>query len=93
MGLQPIVSKSLNKDKKSDYHVGFEPDVKISEGNILYPYGDPRDPLLGEALFQITGTHVTRQGRSARVLQEEASTELSSSISRKAGGSNMFYDR
>lgn len=93
VGLQPIVSKSLNKDKKSDYHVGFEPDVKISEGNILYPYGDPRDPLLGEALFQITGTHVTRQGRSARVLQEEASTELSSSISRKAGGSNMFYDR
>jgi carboxyl-terminal processing protease len=49
--------------------------------------------LLGEALFRITGTHVTREGRSARVLQEEASAELSSSISRKAGGSNMFYDR
>ncbi|SDH09746.1 C-terminal processing protease CtpA/Prc, contains a PDZ domain [Dyadobacter soli] len=93
VGLQPIVSKSLNKDKKSDYHVGFEPDVKASEGNILYPYGDPRDPLLGEALFQITGTHVTRQGRNARVLAEEASAELSSSISRKAGGSNMFFDR
>ncbi|MCF0071469.1 S41 family peptidase [Dyadobacter sp. CY261] len=93
VGLQPIVSKSLNKDKKSDYHVGFEPDVKVSEGNILYPYGDPRDPLLGEALFQITGTHVTRQGRSARVLQEEAQNELSSTISRKAGGSNMFYDK
>jgi carboxyl-terminal processing protease len=93
VGLQPIVSKSLNKDKKSDYHVGFEPDVKVSEGNILYPYGDPRDPLLGEALFQITGTHVTRQMRNARVLQEEESNELSSTISRKAGGSNMFYDR
>lgn len=93
VGLQPIVSKSLNKDKKSDYHVGFEPDVKASEGNVLYPYGDPRDPLLGEALFQITGTHVTRQGRNARVLQEEESAELSSTIERKAGGSNMFFDR
>ncbi|GGN10146.1 hypothetical protein GCM10010967_52480 [Dyadobacter beijingensis] len=93
VGLQPIVSKSLNKDKKSDYHVGFEPDVKVSEGNILYPYGDPRDPLLGEALFQITGTHVTRQGRSARVLQEEERAELSSTVSHKAGGSNMFFDR
>lgn len=93
VGLQPIVSKSLNKDKKSDYNTGFEPDVKVSEGNILYPYGDPRDPLLGEALFQITGAHVTRQARNARVLQEEAANELGSTISRKAGGSNMFYDK
>lgn len=93
VGLQPIVSKSLNKDRKSDYHTGFEPDFKVSEGNILYPYGDPRDPLLGEALFRITGTHVTRQGRNARVLQEEESAEIISSIQRKAGGSNMFYDK
>jgi len=93
VGLQPIVSKSLNKDKKSDYHVGFEPDVKVSEGNILFPYGDPRDPLLGEALFRITGTHVVRQARNARVLQEEEANELVSTISRKAGGSNMFFDR
>lgn len=93
VGLQPIVSKSLNRDKKSDYHVGFEPAVKVSEGNILYPYGDPRDPLLGEALFQITGSRVVRQGRNARVLQEEESAEILSSVSRKAGGSNMFFDR
>lgn len=93
VGLQPIVSKSLNRDKKSDYNTGFEPDVKASEGNILYPYGDPRDPLLGEALFQITGTHVTRQARNARVLQEEAANELGSTISGKAGGSNMFFDK
>lgn len=93
VGLQPIVSKSYNKDHKSDYQTGFEPDVKVSEGNILYPYGDPRDPLLGEALFQITGTRVAREGRNARVLQEEASNEFSSTISRKAGGSNMFFER
>ncbi|WP_031528278.1 S41 family peptidase [Dyadobacter crusticola] len=92
-GLQPIVSKSLNRDKKSDYHTGFVPDIAASEGNILFPYGDPRDPLLGEALFKITGDRVVRQGRGARTLQEEDTQEITSSIVKKAGGSNMFYDK
>ena len=92
-GLQPIVSKSLNRDKKSDYAVGFTPDFAVSEGNILYPYGNPKDPLLGEALFQITGTRVTRQVRNARTLQAEDSQEITSTIQKKAGGSNMFYDK
>jgi len=92
-GLQPIVSKSLNKDKKSDYNVGFTPDIAASEGNILYPYGNPKDPLLSEALFKITGTRITRQLKNARTLQEEDSQEITSTIQRKAGGSNMFYDK
>ncbi|WP_439556904.1 S41 family peptidase [Dyadobacter sp.] len=92
-GLQPIVSKSLNKDKKSDYNTGFVPEIAASEGNILYPYGDPRDPLLGEALFKITGSRVVRQGRGARTLKEEGSQEITSSVIKKAGGSNMFYDK
>ncbi|MCF0064383.1 S41 family peptidase [Dyadobacter chenwenxiniae] len=92
-GLQPIVSKSLNKDKKSDYNVGFTPDIVANEGNILYPYGNPKDPLLSEALFKITGTRVTRQLKNARTLQEEDSQEITSTIQRKAGGSNMFYDK
>lgn len=92
-GLQPIVSKSLNKDKKSDYNVGFTPDIAASEGNILYPYGNPKDPLLSEALFKITGTRITRQLKNTRTLQEEDSQEITSTIQRKAGGSNMFYDK
>ncbi|CAG5073138.1 hypothetical protein DYBT9623_04643 [Dyadobacter sp. CECT 9623] len=92
-GLQPIVSKSLNKDKKSDYHTGFVPDIPASEGNILYPYGSPKDPLLSEALFKITGERVVRQARNARVLQEEEGHEITSSIVKKAGGSNMFFDK
>ncbi|NIJ51209.1 S41 family peptidase [Dyadobacter arcticus] len=90
-GLQPIVSKSLNKDRKSDYSTGFNPDFPVTEGNILYPYGSPKDPLLGEALFQITGTRIARQVRGARILQEEESQEITSTIVKKAGGSNMFY--
>ncbi|MCE7073325.1 S41 family peptidase [Dyadobacter sp. CY327] len=91
-GLQPIVSKSLNKDKKSDYSIGFTPDIAASEGNLLYPYGNPKDPLLGEALFKITGNRIVRQ-KNARTVQEEEDQEIISTISRKAGGSNMFYDK
>ena len=92
-GLQPIVSKSLNRDKKSDYSVGFTPDIAVNEGNVLYPYGSPKDPLLGEALFNITGTRITRQTRTARTLQEEDAQEIMSTIQKKAGHSNMFFDR
>ncbi|WAC10578.1 S41 family peptidase [Dyadobacter pollutisoli] len=92
-GLQPIVSKSLNSLHESNYHTGFVPDVAVSEGNILYPYGNPKDPLLGEALFQITGTRITRQQKGARTLQEEEALEITSTIQNKAGGSNMFYDK
>jgi carboxyl-terminal processing protease len=91
--LQPIVSKSLNKDRQSDYSTGFVPDYPANEGNVLYPYGNPKDPLLGEALFQITGARFARQAKQARMLQEEDAQEITSSIGKKAGGSNMFYDR
>ncbi|MEO6285597.1 MAG: S41 family peptidase [Dyadobacter sp.] len=92
-GLQPIVSKSLNSKHESNYHTGFVPDAQVSEGNILYPYGNPKDPLLGEALFRITGTRITRQVKGARTLQDEEALEITSTIQRKAGGSNMFYDQ
>jgi C-terminal processing protease CtpA/Prc len=92
-GLQPIVSKSLNSFHESNYHTGFVPDVTVSEGNILYPYGNPKDPLLSEALFQITGTRIMRQVKGTRTLQEEEALEITSTIQKKAGGSNMFYDQ
>lgn len=92
-GMQPIVSKSLNSLHQSDYYTGFTPDAVAKEGVIIYPYGSPKDPLLGEALFQITGTHVTRQAATTRTTQEDAEKEILSTIEEKAGGSNMFYDK
>ena len=91
-GLQPIVTKSFNSLRKSDYSVGFTPDYAVTEGLKLYPYGNPKDPLLGEALFRIVGTRVARQSaQSARINAEVQ--EIESTVSKKAGGSNMFFDK
>lgn len=91
-GLQPIVTKSLNSLKQSDYSTGFIPDVKVTEGRILYPFGDPRDPLMSEALFKITGIRTARK-QATEVVTLEESNDIMSSISKKAGGSNMFFDK
>lgn len=92
-GLQPIVTKSFNSLHQSDYSVGFTPDVLVTESFKLYPYGSPLDPLLGEALSQITGTKVVRTmpQESARLAAQ--AEEIGSTITNKAGGSNMFFDR
>jgi carboxyl-terminal processing protease len=92
-GLQPIVTKSFNSLKQSDYSAGFTPDVAATEGNRLFPYGDPRDPLLGEALFQIVGTRVARMSAESQRTVGETSREIMSTIEQKAGGGNMFFDR
>jgi carboxyl-terminal processing protease len=90
-GIQPIVSRSSNSLRSSDYTAGFIPDVAKTEGTQLYPYGDPRDPLLGEALFQIFGTRVARRGiDEAAVIH--AGPEVYSSIDQHAAGGNMFFD-
>jgi carboxyl-terminal processing protease len=88
-GLQPIVTKSFNSLRKSDYSVGFTPDIAVTEGNKLYPYGNPRDPLLGNALAKIVGSQVVR--KAAAGIYE--SQEIGSTITGKAGGSNMFFDK
>jgi carboxyl-terminal processing protease len=91
-GLQPIVTKSFNSLKQSDYSAGFTPDFPVTEGNKLFQYGDPRDPLLGEALFQIIGTRVARVSAESQRTVGQESREIMSTIERKAGGSNMFFD-
>lgn len=89
-GIQPIVSRSSNSLRSSDYTAGFEPNVAKTEGTLLYAYGDPRDPLLGEALFQILGTRVARRGLDD-VDQPKTGPEVYSSIDQKAAGGNMFF--
>ncbi|MCF0056689.1 S41 family peptidase [Dyadobacter sp. CY356] len=91
-GLQPIVTKSYNSLKQSDYSTGFTPDISVKEGLRLYPYGSVKDPLLNEALSRIVGAPVAR--KTPEQLGTAASyVEILSTIERKAGGSNMFFDK
>lgn len=89
-GIQPIVSRSSNSQRSSAYTAGFEPNVAKTEGTVLYSYGDPRDPLLGEALFQILGGRIARRGVD-EAEQPKSGPEVYSSIDQKAAGGNMFF--
>ncbi|HEV7382743.1 MAG TPA: S41 family peptidase, partial [Dyadobacter sp.] len=89
-GMQPIVTKSFNSLKKSDYSVGFTPTHTVIEGTKLYPYGSLKDPLLATSMNVITGAPLARSGAQAST---PAYLEIGSSIGNKAGGSNMFFDR
>jgi C-terminal processing protease CtpA/Prc len=89
-GIQPIVSRSSNSLRSSEYTAGFQPNVAKTEGAVLYPYGDPRDPLLGEALFQIFGTRIARRGVD-EVTIPSTGPDVFSTIDQKAAGGNMFY--
>lgn len=61
-GMQPIVTKSFNSLKESDYDTGFNPQIFLEDNSfILYPLGDPRERLLNSALREITG--LTEFGR------------------------------
>ena len=54
--LSPITFHIYNRDHEADYADGFAPDVSINEfAYPLAPLGDPRDPLLGYALAEISG--------------------------------------
>ncbi|QKZ11299.1 S41 family peptidase [Spirosoma sp. KUDC1026] len=87
-GMQPIVTKSFNSLNQSDYSTGFTPTIEVKEytNEVWRQLGDTRETMLSTALAQISG--------SARVVtQSTAPTyEVSSSIERKAGGSNMFFN-
>jgi carboxyl-terminal processing protease len=89
-GIQPIVSRSSNSLRSSAYTAGFDPHIAKTEGSVLYPYGDARDPLLGEALFQIFGTRIARRGLEEPSIPATG-PEVHSSIDRQAGGGNMFF--
>jgi len=87
-GMQPIVTKSFNALNQSDYSTGFKPTVEVKEytNEVWKQLGDVNESLLGTAIARITGA-----GRLvARV--NRPTYELGSSIERKAGGSNMFFN-
>ena len=54
--MQPLILKSLNANGVTDYFDGLAPDTELGEDYTnLGVLGDPTEPLLAEALFQITG--------------------------------------
>ena len=85
-GMQPIVFKSYNSAGQSDYSTGFTPNVEVDEPISLLPLGDINEPMLSEALFQISGN--SANGRRAAV--RNSFLQMGSSIQRKAGGNSMI---
>ncbi len=85
-GLQPIVFRSYNKNNESEYYNGFTPTVTVNESLPFTLFGDVSDPLLNEAIFQITGGRTARKG----VSNAQPLVTLGSTIQRKAGNRNMF---
>jgi C-terminal processing protease CtpA/Prc len=89
-GMQPLTFKSANSQGFTDYPTGFAPAVEVREpAYAMKAFGDLSEPLLGEAIYQISGTRTTaRRG----VITNENFIEAGSSLDQKAGGGNMFID-
>lgn len=63
-GIQPLVAKVANKNNQSDYIQGITPDIEVSEYDAtlkLKQLGDTDEPLLANAIAEITGKSRTRQ--------------------------------
>ena len=89
-GMQPLTFKSANADGFSDYPDGFKPAVEVKEPSFgLKAFGDLSEPLLNEAVFQMTGSRMARRAASATTSLIEAA----SSLDDKAGGGNMFIEQ
>lgn len=90
-GIQPLTFKSVNADGFADYGTGFVPKIEVREGSYdLKPLGSTADPLISEAIFQLTGTRLARR---ATVAADGQDSPISSSIDRQAGGGNMFVEK
>lgn len=54
--LSPVTFHIYNKDREADYEGGFHPDVAIDEfKSDLAEFGNLNDPLLRQAIYEITG--------------------------------------
>lgn len=63
-GLQPLVAKVANKENQSDYIEGIAPNIEISDFDSslkLKQLGDVDEPLLANAIAEITGKDIIRQ--------------------------------
>lgn len=54
--ISPVTFRIYNMNNEADYENGMVPDININEfDSDLVEFGKLNDPLLGEAIFQITG--------------------------------------
>lgn len=94
-GMQPIVSKSFNSRKQSDYTSGFTPDIYVNETIRLYPFADTRDQHLSAALDYMNILPVPN-ARKMNDKQEKMNTssmqEIDNSIRVKTLNYNMFEE-
>jgi carboxyl-terminal processing protease len=68
-GMQPIITKSFNSLKQSEYDTGFIPQIELEDNSlIVYPLGDPRERLLNRALQEITGLTDVGRVRASKTL-------------------------
>jgi len=76
-GMQPIITKSFNSLKQSEYGNGFNPQVLVEDNSlIIYPLGDPRERLLTRALQEITGITDFGRVRASKTLGVEIGNSL-----------------
>ena len=89
-GIQPIMFKIFNSAGQSDYTAGFVPAVSVPEfTNVEWlPLGAVSEPLLNEALFQITGSRLARRAAVDGV----ALPELPASFERGIGNGGLVAD-
>ncbi|EDM37276.1 hypothetical protein PBAL39_09041 [Pedobacter sp. BAL39] len=64
--IHPLVYKLFNANGIGNYTAGLRPDIAVNELELLplKPFGDPEDPLLSRALFDITGVSAKSSLRS-----------------------------
>ena len=85
--IMPIVLKYSNAEGYTDFAEGIKPDHAVSEGAILYPFGDDRDPILAKGIEVITG-ETKSVSRSVSALNEINMTRIAtlpSSAGKKDG--------
>jgi len=76
-GMQPIITKSFNSLKQSDYDNGFNPQILVEDNSlIIYPLGDPRERLLTRALQEITGLTDFGRIKASKTLGSEIGNSL-----------------
>lgn len=89
-GMQPIMFKIFNSAGQSDYTAGFVPATQVPEyTNVEWqPLGTVSEPLLNEALFQITGSRLARRA----AVEGVALPELPASFERGIGNGGLVAD-
>jgi C-terminal processing protease CtpA/Prc len=73
--MQPLILKSINANGVTDYFEGLSPQIELGEDYAnLGTLGDVNEPLLAEALFQITGVGGAPQGPKFGTFLKEVSS-------------------